>query len=266
MGWKFTVAVAMLASASCGGDGGRHAETNTLAAAADGEAAHSGARFRYEARGVYEALLMESCHADPTLRHTAALGRENAAIRGFEGRVQSLPPGHHLEIARSDIAYQQTSGMLGCWENSDPRFAERHVQMARERVRNGLREMETLAPQLANLSSSTAGLEPPSSAQFRSLVRTLVASLEPLCPIDDAVSDDQILAPARAELARFIQRLQGTPYALHFALAAADAQHERSMTVAECLDPASGRAADAARHTLGETRRQLARIAAIAHL
>jgi hypothetical protein len=123
--------------------------------------------------------------------------------------------------------------------------------------------MEALVPGLTALPASIAPLPPSRSAGFRSLVRNLVEYLQPLCAGADS---DQILAPARAELARFRQRLQDTPYAAHFDLAQADGLYERSITSAECIDAPPLPPAEASRAALQETRRQIARIAAFARL
>jgi len=252
------LAIAMLAPSGCAD----RTSGNSEAGAAAG-AGREDANFRYLARGVYEALLTESCPPNRTLPRARVLTPEIAAVRAFERRTGSGPARFHVEIARHDIAYRQASGALGCLDDSDRRFAALHVERARDRVRLGLREMETLAPRVTALPASLAALPPSRSAEFRSLVRTAVENLQPLCAGPDS---DRILAPARAELARFRRRLEDTPYALHFDLARADGLYERSITVAECIDAAPRPAAEASRAALQETRGQIARIAAFARL
>lgn len=263
--WKLTLASALLATSSCG-EGGRNSEGKPWSQASVSDAARSGARFRYVGRDVYRASLMESCEVDPALLRATVLARENAALRNFEVRMRSGPAAHHLEVARSDVEFRRASGALGCWQDSDPRFAELHVQMARESVRRGVDEMEKMVSELAPLGASMTGLASPDKAEFRSLARTIIESLTPLCVITSTASNEEILGPARAELARFGARLQPTPYALHFALAEADALYERSQTVAECADPGSESAADVARNALHQTRRQIAQLVAVARL
>jgi hypothetical protein len=93
-------------------------------------------------------------------------------------------------------------------------------------------------------------------------VRQLVELLHPLCQITIAADDDQIMAPARAELRRFRLSLR-SPYAENFDLAEADALYERSITSAECTDPGRSPAAVASGNALQETRRQIAGLATV---
>lgn len=262
----FVLAMAMFAPCGCGGGASGNAQAEPAPATRLSDASQAGARFRYLARAVNEALLTESCAPDPALRRATVLAGEYAAVRAFEQRIGSDAPRLHWDVARSDVAYRLASGGLGCWEDSDPRFAARHVEMARDSVRSGLREAEQLAPNLVALPGSTTALPPADSAAFRFLVRRLVEYLQPLCRITEAGGDDPILAPAREELGRLRQRLEGTFYGPHFDLAEADGRYERSITMAECSDSPPIPAAEASRAALQETRRQIARIARIARL
>lgn len=225
-------------------------------------AAQSGAEFRYYARHAYEALTIESCQERPALRRDLVLAREKAAMTALEERVRSHPAGAHLALARSDVHYAREVGGLGCWEDSSADFAAIHVQMARNRVRGGLIEMQRLASAAAPVPIS-GNIASSSAARFRSSARELIALLQPLCPSTPA-DNARILAPAKAELARFRKNLQETPYALHLAVAEADALYERSITTAECVDAPAVPPVQASRSALEETRRRIGSLATLA--
>lgn len=225
-----------------------------------------GAVFRYTARSVYEALAMESCEGAPALRRATVLAPEIAAMRAFERRVAAGPARQHLDVARGDIERRRASNGLGCWSDSDPRFAASHVRMARDTATAGLREMERLAPGLAPLPATVSALPPARAGEFRVLARTLFETLNPPCRITTTAPDAQVMAAALAELPPLRRRLEGTPYAAQFAIAEADLLHERSITAFECVEPGDDTAAAASAAVLRETRRQIDRIAAFARL
>ncbi|MEA3014221.1 MAG: hypothetical protein QOD42_2766 [Sphingomonadales bacterium] len=230
------------------------------------DAAREDARFRHVARSVHEALLIGPCQPDPAPRRAAWRAGENAEVRAFEERIGPGPPRFHWEVARSDVEHRRDSGDLGCSDEADSRLAASHAGMARDRVRLGLQELERMAPGLAALPASAAAPPLPDGAAFRLLVRRLVEHLQPFCVLTTAADNDRIMAPAKAELARFRQRLEGTPYALDFDLAEADGLYERSITVAECGVLGDDPAAAVSRDALDEARRQIAGIAAAAGL
>ena len=169
----------------------------------------------------------------------------------------------HLAVARADVAYRKANGTLGCWSDTDPSFATRHVEMARSTVRSDLAALSAQAPRLTALSFPTQTLLPPDGAGFRSRVRTLVEFLHPLCQITTAGDNDQIMAPARADVRRLRERLQSSSSAGEFDLAEADALYERSITSAECMQAGESTATATSRNALAETRRQIAPIAAM---
>jgi hypothetical protein len=248
------MALAVLATA-CGNDG-----------TGDDGSVRSGAPFRAAVRDVHDALLTESCKEDPSLARANVLAREREAVAALEGRYGSGPAGFHIAVATSDVRQRQSSGTLGCWEDSDPAFAKKHVEMARNAVRLGLKEMEVNAPGLTSPPSPATGLDPLKAAEFRSFVRDLSELLNPLCQITTAGENDQILASATTEALRLRQRLQETPYAIHYDIAAADLFFEQSLVVAECADPALTSPAATSLTWLREATRRSEKIAAAANL
>ena len=218
------------------------------------------AEFRFHARDSYRALTTESCRPDPALRRELVLASERRAMRAFEARMASTPLGSQLTIAREDAAYALASEH-GCWDDTDPDFARAHVEMARNQFSAGLRRMEELAPALAASLPATAAPEANRAAlrwRFYQLAESVIAP----CPLSTRADNDEIMAPARAELRRFRQRLEGTTRAIHFALAEADAAHHWSIYQVSCVDPGSGPPAEASRDALAAVRRNIGAIEA----
>jgi hypothetical protein len=214
-------------------------------------------RFRFVARQVQELLLLESCPPRrAALRRAVVLAEELAAARAFEAGLEGSAR-FHWDVARGDIASRQEAGQLGCWEDSDPRFARSHVQMARDGVRLGLQELRTLRPALPPLPDG-ADRPPPNAAAFRERTGVLAELLDPLCSSQES---DAYLAPARAELAGLRQRLAGTPYALQLELGLADALYGRG--VPECAHIPPVPQAVATRNALLAARRQIGLIEAL---
>jgi hypothetical protein len=85
--------------------------------------------------------------------------------------------------------------------------------MARESAQARLGRIPVLAPQVA--ASPPAGMDAaaPGRAEFRYLVRRLAGAFVRLCRISARAKNDEILAPAQAELSRFRARLEGTSHA-----------------------------------------------------
>jgi hypothetical protein len=216
------------------------------------------AEFRWWAGQVYDALNRESCEPDPALRRSVLLAQENEAVRTFERRLEPTSLGAHLSIARSDSLYR-LAAENGCSADSDPRFARLHVQRARDDARIGLERMETLAsPLAASLPAVRASAR--RTAQFRYLVRGLVEASQPRCILSNSMGNDDIMAPARAELDRFRSRLQGTEFAIQYEIAEADVAYDHEMTMVECADPAPTPPAELSRNALEAFRRQIARL------
>jgi hypothetical protein len=213
-------------------------------------------RFRFVARQVQESLLMESCPPRPTLRRAVVLAPEIAAARAFEAGLPG-PARFHWQVVIGDIAHRRAAGRFGCWSDSTPTFARAHIQMARDGVRLGLRELRTLAPTLPPLPDGAAA-PPPNAAAFRERAGRLAELLDPLCGGQESGA---VLAPARAELAGLRRRLAGTPYALQLELGFADALHGRG--VPECAEIAPVPPEVASRNALLEARRRIGLIEAL---
>jgi hypothetical protein len=227
------------------------------------ELAHRGAEFRDVARGTYENLIQESCEGKPALRRAVVLAPEIAAMRAFEAEMRSAPAGAQLALALSDIEYRKATGTLGCWNDSDPRFARRHVEMSREGAIEGLKRLRQLGPHQPPLPE-LGGLDPPRAAAFRALVRDLAAYLEGRCQHTRLGGNDAILAPARMEFDRLRRRFASGPHALQFAVAEADTRYATSQTMVECADPGSEPPEALSRVYLEQTRERAARIIAAA--
>lgn len=239
-----------------------------LAAAGCGEskpdpvALQAAAEFRFKAREVYEALLMPSCPPTPARRRVPLIAAETEAVRRFEAKAGSGPLRLQLEVARGDVERSLSIGE-NCWADSDPAFADIHTRMVRDRVKGGIEQMERLAPALQSLPRSS---EVPSGrgVAFRALTRELVEMVNPQCQIDTEEGNDTIAAPAKAELARFKQMLNGSPYRLHFDMAEADADYVRSLTSVECIEPSPNVALDSSRYMLEKSRTMIHKLRAMA--
>lgn len=257
---RFILALAGLTSSACSPS--RPLPDTPSEVQADRSASH----FRAVARSVYEALLTESCEADRTLSRAVVLARQRLAMRAFERDVRSAAASLHLKVAQGDIAYQRSSGTLGCWDDSDPRFAKMHVKMARQQAERGLSALRALAPGVERLDATSPDLGTPQGASFRALVRSVVTRLNPDCPINTLATNDEILSPARGELAIFKRSLEGTWHALNFAIAEADARYDMWASIAECSDPRAGPPSDATEQVLNETMLLIGQLAAAAGL
>jgi hypothetical protein len=242
----FSALLAVLALSGCQ-DGGR---SETEAA----EGAKAAAKFRYVARNIYEALFTEACQPTPALRRALLLANEHAAMRAFEEQVRSGPPGVHLAIAKTDVGFE-IERSRSCSDDSATDFAKMHIDRAREVVRAGISELQEMAPSLPAVRSEEANLAPAKGAEFRSLVRSLVFSLNFPCQLTPSVS-----ATNEARLSR--QRFEQTPFAFHFDVAEADTLHDLGTTIYECSPVGSGDSAEDGRAVLDEVRVQIARIEA----
>jgi len=247
----FAVAMAMFGLSACAERPGGNSEAD--------------AQFRHAARETYEALISESCTPNPALRRETVLARERALAQTFEQHAEAAVR-LQLDIARNDLAHRRSSGHVNCWDDRDERFAARHVEMARNSARTGLAEMESLVPRLTSLPASTADLPAEEGAAFRARVFSLVEALNMPCQGTRAARNEVVRGPAMAELNRFRERIGSTPYAPHFDIARADALYEGSIWTVECVEPEDIPAAEASRRALDETKRQIAQMAAAAHL
>jgi hypothetical protein len=236
----------VLATAGCGGG------------EADPAALEAAAAFRYNARGIYLALLSESCPPDRALDRPAWVTREDSAMRRFEAQAGSGAVGFQLDVARSDAIYLKAH----CRDESDHVFFQ--SAMSEDGVKIGLREMQELAPLVAKLPQKLSEVSAEGGVEFRAIARQLVAINARLCQSDRDVEEEVILAPANAEFGRFRQRLQGSPFAVHFDVAEADIRYERSIWTVDCVEPEVNVAAEVSRRALEGTRRRVKRLRAMA--
>ncbi|RYY24419.1 MAG: hypothetical protein EOP62_17055 [Sphingomonadales bacterium] len=161
------------------------------------------------------------------------LAAEIAQLRAFEAKA-TRPAASHLRSAREDLEYERDVGTIGCWADDDPAFAAKHIEMARENVLTDLKELGRLGPGLHSLKPSA--VDPAKAAAFRLLVRNLIDAMTPLCGPPRAYA---LMTELDSEVARLRDRLASTDFAVHFAVAEADAKTLRSQTTAECADPGS---------------------------
>lgn len=225
-------------------------------------ALQAAAEFRFNARDVYEAMLMPSCPPVPARRRAPLIAAETEAVRRFEAKAGLGPMRFQLDVARGDVERALSIGE-NCWADSDPAFSDIHTRMVRERVKGGIEQMERLAPALRSLPRSS-GVPVDRGVAFRALTRELVELVNPQCQIDTDAGNDTIAAPARAELARFKQTLNGSPFRLHFDMAEADADYLRSLTSVECIDPSPNVALDSSRYMLEKSRTKIQKLRGMA--
>jgi len=193
------------------------------------------ADFRDSARRAYKMVLMESCQRNPAFTRSRVLAPEIALLNQLESEVAGSNAGYQLEIARSDL---EASG-AGCWSDNDPRFAQRHVEMAREDFANAYGRLVSLAPQLRGHRPDDH-LPSETGAAFRKAVSVLPLTGRVVCRISEHRDDRWVMGPAWRAVRGFRESLRGTPYAAHFDLAREDALFIESITVVECAAPARG--------------------------
>ncbi len=206
--------------------------TNQPSTAAVQGSPEQDAQFRFEARRVYVSLFQPSCKAPPEFSREGMLGDERRAVSEFEQYLSGRPGSDHLNIAKADAALES-----GCWVDSDPVFALKHVDMTKEDVRLGLEQMRELAPMLRPLALASGSAS--TAAEFRLGVRRLIGAIAPQCPIAAGLPNDQVLAPARERVDQFERGLSGSALAAQFDVAKADVEFELSLTVVECSMPES---------------------------
>ena len=213
--------------------------------------------FRMLARQLYGDLLRSSCRAPKGFDRARLLTSELKAVSNFEMKVAGQPAGPQLEIARADTKHE-TKINGSCWEDSDIRFAKKHIDMTVGTVRYVLPQLEELATKLP-VADSTGEELLVDSVEFRYRVRSLTASLEPLCQLSTAASDDKILAPSRRLAADFRGKIP-SGVARQYAIAAADEHYRRSQLVVECINPSSEPPSQITSLIVKETRRHLAEL------
>ena len=129
--------------------------------------------------------------------------------------------------------------------------------MVHKSVTSGIARLKQLAPALDPLPASPA---PANAVEFRYEVRQLVERTLPLCSWTSKGSNEAIFAATLAELKLFEDRLRGTPYALHYAVAKEDAAYDRSQVTAECDDPGSDPVSKLSAEMLASAKRQIGQI------
>lgn len=213
------------------------------------------AAFRLTARQMYSSLRTPSCDAPKGFDRAAKLKPEHEAVHAYEQRAPSASK-FHLAIASADADFEQKT-RSGCWNDSGELvWAEKHVEMTREDVRDSLMAFDELAksaPPLNAPAFAPDGL----SAAFRADARKLTAATYAPCTLTEAGDNDEILAPARQALDEFKRGLSGTPYAVDFAIAAADTEYEMAHTIFECAETGREEPAKISKRILGQVKRQL---------
>lgn len=217
------------------------------------------AEFRSQARDVHGALTMPSCDGRSALDRRALLGEESRRMVALEARMPG-PLRIHLDIARADVAYAHRVDQ-SCSDDSDPTFARRHVEQAKGTIEAGLENMERLAPTLVAPPDQPKS-DPPDGAAFRRAARRLVELSRPRCEMSTRAENEEIMAPALAELGRFRQRLEGSRHAAFYDIAEADVAYEHTIWMVDCQDPGSKPAAELEPALLAEMRTEISALEA----
>lgn len=210
--------------------------------------------FRLLARRLYGDLLMPSCRAPAGFDRARELNEQVGALARFEMAVSGTPAGRQLEIARKDADFSiQANG--SCWEDSDIRFAKKHIDFTVGTVRYVLPQLRELAIKLP-ISDPNAEQPPSGSAEFRYAVRDLTASLNPICKLSTAASNEVVLAVSRS-LAAELKGQLAPEWAGQFTVAEEDETSRLSQIVAECSEPSSEPPAVTTKSLLSETRQRI---------
>lgn len=217
------------------------------------------AEFRFVARNIYADLHKPSCNAPSGFSRKALLRSAFGAVSNFEQRVKGTEAESQLAIAWQDFRYNQQTDK-GCWNDGDPAFAQKHVEMTKETVRNGLDALRVLGHDLGSESGyRMTGLS--DLSEFRYNVRRLIEMVRPMCALHAERRDDELLSPAKLEIDRYERSLSGTSYAVHFDIAKADVAYERSITIAECGEPSAQPPDRITADALAEVRKQIVTVA-----
>ena len=217
------------------------------------------AEFRFVARNIYEDLHRPSCDAPSGFSRQAILRSEFRAVSNFEKQVEGTEAGSQLAIAWQDVRHNQQTNK-GCWNDGDPAFAQKHVQMTKDTVRNGLDALRVLGHDLSNESDSRFTGSGDRS-EFRFHVRQLVEMVRPMCALHAERQDDELLTPAKLEINRYERGLASTPYAVDFDIAEADVAYEHSITIAECGEPSAQPPDQITADALAEVKKQIVAVA-----
>jgi len=213
--------------------------------------------FRSHARKMYEDLLMASCGTPAGFDREAILKPDRDAVRALEQRLSTTSAAPHLAIAREDVAYKFTKE-THCWADyDDPAFAKIHTDMIHRSVSIYSAGVAKLASALDPLPAAAA---PANAAEFRYNAWGLVEGTLPLCSWTTKGSNGEVLAAARKEIGSFEDRLKGSAYAIHFAVAREDAVYDRSRRVAECDGPGHDSVAKLSAQALATAKSQIARL------
>lgn len=208
---------------------------------------------------MYKGLLEPSCENNPALERAVVLAQEAAKVAALEAQLSATVSGYQLKVAREDFEQSEK----GCWADDDPAFAKRHVEMAREEVTSGLRDVRHLASLAPPMPTDADDSRLPKAAAYRAIVRAAVTNLMPLCELTSASRDDQVLVQARSALGKYKANIRSTPYARQFAMAEADAIYIRKHTVATCLDAEHEAPTTVASTVLRETQDYIRQMSAI---
>ena len=207
-----------------------------LAACNEAQSPDEGAAFRAVAREMYVSLGQPSCEPRGGFERRTYLAEPMAAVATLEARLQNKPASSHLAIAREDARYEIMQNQ-SCWSDTSREWMVRHLEMTKADVGAALPVLQSEAPKLTALPTGNSA--PAKAPAFRHLVRQLLASVRPLCPVSALLSNDEALAPARERVERLRDDLAGTPFAAHLAIAEADASYEASQTIVECGQPSA---------------------------
>ena len=216
--------------------------------------------FRFRVRDIYVELLGARCATAGKGDLSRLLAAELIRLKAFEKRLRPRIRAEWL-IAREDAVYEHAIGRR-CHDEPDAKSRRREVRESRDQIAFQLRRLERVAPRL-RITRPEARVGMARGAEFRYLARRLAGLVESGCQISDKVDNDIVLAPARAEVMRFKSRLQGTPYAAHYAVSESDADFENHIYEGECIAPRSNPPAELQQQWLSMAREQIAAIEAV---
>lgn len=218
------------------------------------------AEFRARAHDLYASLNQPSCNVLEGFDRRDHLADEFRAIGQFETLVRATPAWSHLEVAREDAFYRLMRDDRPCWNDPTHVWAEKHLEMTKESVREILPQLEALAPSLRPIRID-GGLK--HAAEFRYLVRRLPFNFSSACSITASVSNEEVMGPASNVVSELERELANTPFADQFEIAEADVAFTSSEMVFECAPPSTASAQQVSLSMESEARRQVAEIRAL---
>lgn len=241
--------LAMLAGCHApAGNGAKDAPRGIVAETAES------APFRSAARQLYDSLDRPSCQAGRADIRAERLRSEQDAVAAFEKSMGDTPAAFQLRVARADSAYA-IAAEHSCWDDSHPAFASSHLKTTQRDVEAGLKALAALAPGLGRAAIHAA--LPARSAEYRYQVRTLLATVQPLCEIARDAPNAAVLQPALEAVRGYRASLSGADYLHHYAIAEADVRLALSKIMTECAMP-QGAAEKVREETLADVRAQIA--------